>query len=134
MEMEYNYLKTRQLEYLDQIMRNREAYNDFLAFAEQKLFCGELVRFLRTMTEIPWNGNTPLSVNMNRGVYSTYIRPESLYEVNLSNQLRQGIKGPLDREEEVDWGPAVAEVKRLLVNNEAVYKYMKYRVSQLHDD
>ena len=112
--------------YLDLILRNRNMYNDFLAFAETK-FQGDSVRFLRTMTEIPWNGNTPVSPDVQRGVYATYIREGSFFQINIDADKVRAIKTSVDHEAAPDCGPAVKEIRQLLKDNKLIVNFLADR-------
>lgn len=125
--LQYHLLKGDQQEkYLDIIMRNRSMYEDFLAFAEKR-FQGENVRFLKTMYEIPWGGHTPMSSDMSRGVYATYIREGSFMQVNLDAGKVAAIESKVEQDEPVDWVPAVKEIKRLLRQNMLIVNYLAER-------
>jgi regulator of G protein signaling-like protein len=112
--------------YLDLILRNRSMYDDFLTFADSR-GVGESVRFLRTMTEIPWNGNTPMTPDMARGIYATYIREGSFLQINIAESAAAGIREAVDSEQPADWGPIVNEIRRLLRYNGVVKAWLTKR-------
>lgn len=112
--------------YLDLILRNRNLYNEFLDFAEKR-HQAEEVRFLRTMTEIPWNGNTPLTQEMARGVFATYIRPESFYQINIPATQADQVRHDIDTEQLPDWGPIIMEARRLLRHNRLIVDFLAAR-------
>jgi hypothetical protein len=112
--------------YLDLILRNRSMYDDFLAFAESR-GVGESVRFLRTMTAIPWNGNTPITPDLTRGIYATYIREGSFFQINIGDSAALPIREAVDNEQPADWGPIIAEIRRLIRYNGVVKAWLTKR-------
>ena len=112
--------------YLDLILRNRNMYDDFLTFADSR-GVGESVRFLRTMTEIPWNGNTPITPDLTRGIYATYIREGSFYQINIAEGAALPIREAVESEQPADWGPIVGEIRRLLRYNGVVKAWLTKR-------
>ena len=112
--------------YLDLILRNRNMYDDFLAFAKKR-FQDENVRFLRTMTEIPWNGNVPISADMSRGIYASFVREGSFWQVNLPADKVRAIEASVGAEETADWGPAVNEIRKLIQDNHLVVDFLADR-------
>lgn len=127
MELQFRQLnKDQQEKYLEIILRNRNMYNDFLEFAEKR-FQGENVRFLRTMAEIPWNGSTPISSDVQRGIFATYIRPDSFFQVNLDADKVGALKRSVDADAPADWGPAVNEIRRLLRTNFLITDFLADR-------
>ena len=112
--------------YLDLILRNKNMYDDFLDFAEQR-GVGESVRFLRTMTQIPWNGNTPITPDMTRGIYATYIREGSFFQINIAESAALPIREAVESEQQADWGPIVGEIRRLLRYNGVVKAWLTKR-------
>lgn len=112
--------------YLDLFLRNRNMYEDFLEFAKKR-FLDENVRFLRTMTEIPWNGNVPISATMSRGIFAAYVREGSYWQVNLDSDKVKAIQVSVDSEETPDWGPAVNEIRKLLKDNHLIVDYLADR-------
>jgi hypothetical protein len=126
-ELQYHTLNAEQQnKYLDIILRNTNLYNEFLDFAEKR-HQAEEVRFLREMTRIPWNGNTPLTADMERGRYVTYIKAGGFYQVNIHAAEVEKIREAVDSEQTPDWGPVVMEVRRLVRNNRLVVDFLKAR-------
>ena len=108
--------------WLNLILRNRNLYGSFLVFAESR-FVGESVRFLHDLRCVPWNGMTPLSAQTYaEGLWATYLKEGSFFQVNLSDQLRTSLKQAVhdgqtpESGESQGWDQASAEVEDLLVS------------------
>jgi hypothetical protein len=126
-QLMFHLMSAQQQEWtLDLILRNRKMYEEFLAFAEKR-HLDENVRFLRTMSEVPWNGQTPLSVGVSQGVYATYVKPGAFYQVNLDSKKADDLKGALAEDQPADWGPAVTEIRRLLRSNRLITDFLAER-------
>jgi hypothetical protein len=111
---------------LDIILHNRSMYDDFLTYADSR-GAGESVRFLRSIMEIPWNGNSPITADLNRGIYATYVRPGSFFEINIESDMRTPIREAIDSEQTPNWTPAVVEIRRLLRFNGVVKNWLTQR-------
>ena len=85
------------------------------------------MRFLRTMTQIPWNGNTPITPDMTRGIYATYIREGSFFQINIAESAALPIREAVEAEQQADWGPIVGEIRRLLRYNGVVKAWLTKR-------
>lgn len=108
-------------QWLNLILRNRNLYRSFLDFAESK-FVGENVRFLHDLRCVPWNGMTPISAQTyTEGLWATYLKEGSFFEVNLSDQLRNSLKQAVhggqtpESGETQEWDQASEEVEGMLV-------------------
>jgi len=120
--------------WLNLILRNRNLYRSFLDFAESR-WIGENVRFLHDLRCVPWNGMTPLgSQTYAEGLWATYLKEGSFFEVNLSDELRTSLKQAVhdrqtpDSGETQAWDQASEEVEGLLIsemNNNAIDAWLE---------
>ena len=79
------------------------------------------------MTEIPWNGNTPLTADMQRGVFASYIRAGSFFQINIRADAVESVRQAVDSEETPDWGPIIKEARRLVRYNKLVLDFLADR-------
>ncbi|MGC9324834.1 MAG: hypothetical protein ACP5G0_08835 [Desulfomonilia bacterium] len=105
--------------------KGKSMYKEFFAYA-QKRGVDESVRFLENLTNVVRWSQRPIS-GLSQGVYATFVKEGSFWEVNLPHDIKMQIKGSVDEGMEPDWGPAAENIEHLLITNNVVRDWLMER-------